>query len=245
MNEENESVEIQEVAEPVDVSENTVEVAEQPSVVDSEVQTQVTAEINTNNNTSNKAFAQMRREKEKFEKENQMFMDALRRYGFSGNNSQEMLDAINAQYFGKSVEEIRNERIASEKAIDEQNAMKERLQEYEMKEVMDQMARDLADIQKINPAVKSLDELGQPFFNLVSKGVDGVQAYKLLNLDGLMNQQNIKVEQDVIKKMRANAKSGVGALDAEASKPKSVADMSKEEFEAYKQRALRGELRSY
>lgn len=243
MNEENESVEMQDVAEPAEVSENTVEVAEQPNVVTDEAN-QVVAKT-TQTTASDKAFAQMRRNAERLEKENQMFTDALRKFGFTGNNSQEILDAINAHYYGKTVEEVRNERIASEKAVQEQNVILERLKQYEEKEIKDIMARDLAAIQKINPAVKSLDELGQPFFDLVSKGVDGVQAYKLLNFEGLVSQQNIKVEQDVIKKMRANAKAGVGALDAEATKPKSVADMSKEEFEAYKQRALRGELRSY
>lgn len=243
MNEENQSVEMQEVAEPAEVSENKVEVAEQPEVVTNEQNPTVTE--TTQNTAYNKAFAQMRRNAERLEKENQMFTDALKKFGFAGNNSQEILDAINAHYYGKTVEEIRNERIASEKTAQEQNAILERLKHYEEKEIEEKMASDLAEIQKINPTVKSLEELGQPFFDLVSKGVDGVQAYKLLNLEGLMTRQNIKVEQDVIKRMRANANSSVGALDSAASKPKSVADMTEAEFEVYKQRALRGELRSF
>ena len=243
MNEENQSVEMQEVAEPAEVSENKVEVAEQPEVVTNE-QNQMVKET-TQNTAYNKAFAQMRRNAERLEKENQMFTDALKKFGFAGNNSQEILDAINAHYYGKTVEEIRDERIASEKTAQEQNAILERLKHYEEKEIEEKMASDLAEIQKINPTVKSLEELGQPFFDLVSKGVDGVQAYKLLNLEGLITQQNIKVEQDVIKKMRANANSSVGALDSMIAKQKSVADMTDAEFEAYRERALRGELKSY
>lgn len=253
MNEENESVDIQEVADPVKTSENMVEVAEQSEDVAQENQVQESNETAKNNTTQrDSAFAQMRRKSEKLEKENQRvqkenqrFQEALKRFGFNGNNSEEILDAMNAQYYGKSVEEIRNERIESERAMQEYDAMAEKLQRYEAKEIEEKMASDLASIQKINPEVKSLDDLGKPFFDLVSKGIDGVQAYKLLNFDELTKQQNIKVEQDVIQKMRANAKSGVGALDAEASKPKSVADMNEEEFEAYRQRALKGELRSY
>ena len=64
-----------------------------------------------------------------------------------------------------------------------------------------------------------------------------------MEVDGLVATQNIKVEQETIKKLKANAQSSVGALDGTTSKPKSVADMNDAEFEAYRQKALRGELR--
>ena len=246
MNEnENVSVETQEVAEPVEESVETVEVAEQPT---QEVQEVV--EEKPKFSEQDTAFANMRREldkykseSEKFKTENQRYMEVLQRFGFNGANSDEILDQANAHYLGKTVEEVRNERIASDKAKQEHDAMVEKLQKYEMKEIEDKMANDLASIQKINPNIKSLEELGEPYFDLIRKGIDGVKAYKLMEIEGLVATQNIRLEQEAIKKIKANSQSSVGALSSEAFKPKSVADMTDAEFEEFRQRALRGDFK--
>ena len=245
MNENLESVETQEVAEPV-ISEEMVEVAEQP--IEQEVQEVVQEKPKFSEKDT--AFANMRREldkykgeSERFKNENQRYMEALQRFGFKGANSDEILDEANAHYLGKTVEEVRNERIASEKSKQEHEAMMEKLQKYEMKEIEDKMASDLASIQKINPNIKSLEELGEPYFDLIRKGIDGLKAYKLMEIEGLVATQNIRLEQEAIKKIKANSQSSVGALSSEVSKPKSVADMSDSEFEAFRQRALRGDFK--
>lgn len=240
---EDESAEMQEVAETAE-SEEMVEVAEQPEGQESEsdvLQEEVVEKPKFSEKDT--AFANMRREMERYKNENQKYMEAFQRFGFNGANSEEILDQANASYYGKTVDEIRNERIASERAMQEQNAMREKLQQYEMKEIEDKMANDLAKIRKINPNIRSLDELGEPYFDLIRKGIDGEKAYKLMEVEGLVQNQNIKVEQDTIRKIKANAQSSVGALNSEASKPKSVADMSDEEFEEFRKRALRGELK--
>ena len=238
------SVEMQEVAEPVNQSEETVEVAEQPT--EQEVQEVVEPKFSEKDT----AFANMRREMERYKgeservkTENQRYMEALQRFGFNGSNADEILDQANAHYLGKTVEEVRNERIESQKAKQEHDAMMERLQKYEAKEIEDRMANDLASIQKINPNIKSLDELGEPYFDLIRKGIDGVKAYKLMEIEGLVATQSVRLEQEAIKKIKANSQSSVGALNSEPSKPKSVAEMNDAEFEAFRQRALRGEFK--
>ena len=245
MEENYESVEMQEVAEPA-ISEEMVEVAEQP--IEQEVQEVV--EEKPKFSEQDTAFANMRREmerykgeSERFKTENQRYMEAMQRFGFNGSNTDEILDQANAHYLGKTVEEVRNERVASEKAKQEHDAMMEKLQKYEMKEIEDRMASDLASIQKINPNVKSLEELGEPYFDLIRKGIDGVKAYKLMEIEGLVATQNVRLEQEAIKKIKANSQSSVGALSSEPSKPKSVADMTDAEFEEFRQRALRGDFK--
>lgn len=238
---ENVSVETQEVAEPV-ISEEKVEVAEQP--------TQEVVEEKPKFSEQDTAFANMRREldkykseSERFKNENQRYMETLQKFGFNGTNSDEILDKANAHYLGKTVEEVRNERIASDKAKQEQNAMMEKLKYYEAKEIEDKMASDLASIQKLNPNIKSLDELGEPYFDLIRKGVDGVKAYKLMEIEGLVETQNIRLEQEAIKKIKANSQSSVGALSSEPSKPKTVEEMTEAEFEEFRLRALRGDFK--
>lgn len=242
MNENETSVEIQEVAEPV-ISEETVEVAEQP--LEQEVEQE-----KPKSSPQDSAFANMRREIEKhrteserLKNENQKYIEALKRFGFNGANTDDILDQVNAHYYGKTVDEIRTERIASETAKQEHDAILEKLKTYEMKEIETQMANDLASIQKINPNIQSLDELGQPFFDLVSKGIDGVKAYKLLEIDGLVEKQNIRAEQEAIKKLKANSQSSVGSLSSEVGKPKSISDMTDAEFEEFRLRALRGDFK--
>lgn len=246
MNENELSVETQEVAEPVEESVETVEVAEQPE----EQEVVEVVEEKPRNSAQDSAFANMRREMEKHKNEseklkleNQKYVEALKKFGFNGTSTDDILDQVNAHYLGKTVEEVRNERIASETAKQEHDAILEKLKNYEMKEIETQMANDLASIQKINPNIKNLDELGEPFFDLIRKGIDGVKAYKLLEIDGLIATQNIKAEQEAIKKIKANSQSSVGALSSTPSKPKSVSEMTEAEFEDFKQRALRGEFK--
>ena len=245
MNEnENTSVEMQDVAD-LAPSVETVEVADQPVNQETPV-----VEEKPKFSNQDSAFANMRREMEKhklesakLKAENEKFAAMMQRFGFNGANTDEILDQANAHYYGKTVEEIKNERIASESAKQEHDAMVEKLKNYEMKEIEAQMANDLAKIQKINPNIQSLDELGEPFFDLIRKGIDGEKAYKLMEIEGLVANQNIRAEQEAIKKLKANSQSSVGSLSSEVSKPKSVSDMTDAEFEEFKRRALRGDFK--
>ena len=105
------------------------------------------------------------------------------------------------------------------------------------------MDSDLAKIQKLDPNIKSFDDLPKEYFDLIEQGWDGERAFKYLNVEDLYTQKISKAEQNAIEKIQANSKSAVGSLDGVTTPPKSYADMSDAEFEKIYQRALRGELK--
>ena len=139
--EENESVEMQEVAEPV---EEVVETSEQTQeVAEPETQVEVPAEetkVESRDYEKDAAFAKMRRSMEQYQKdfeamkaEKERLTNALGWFGFKGNTD-EIEDQAKAHYTGRSIEEIRQERIAEAQKIAEENSLKEQLKYYKEKE---------------------------------------------------------------------------------------------------------------
>ena len=196
--EENESVEMQEVAEPVEevveTSEQTQEVAEPETQTQSSAEnTEIVAEnskIESRNYEKDAAFANMRRSMEQAQKEReetQKQLEAMRAekerltnsfglFGFKGNVD-EIEDQAKAHYSGRTVEEVRNERLQAQKVFEEQQRREQEnlAKDNQIRELQKQLnARilddDLKKIQAIDPSVKSLEELGKKFFGMMASG---------------------------------------------------------------------------
>ena len=131
------SEEIQEVAEPV---EEVVETSEQTQeVAEPETQVEVPTEekkVEERNYEKDAAFANMRRRMEQSQKdfeamkaEKERLANALGWYGFKGTTD-EIEDQAKAHYTGRSIEEVRQERIAEAQKIAEENSLKEQLMYY-------------------------------------------------------------------------------------------------------------------
>ena len=249
--EENESVEMQEVAEPV---EEVVETSEQTQeVAEPETQVEVPAEETkpeSRDYEKDAAFAKMRRSMEQYQKdfeamkaEKERLANAFSWYGFKGTTD-EIEDQAKAHYTGRSIEEVRQERIAEAQKIAEENSLKEQLKYYKEKEVQERMNKDLADIQKLNPLIKSFEDLPKEYFDYVSKGIEGTKAYKLLEIDGIFQTATQNAEQKAVAKIQANAKASVGSASGGISEPVSYANMSDAEFVKLLAKVKRGEMTS-
>ena len=162
-----ESAETQEVAEP-DTAEDSAEVAEE-GVYEEEEQT-------FEKNDADAAFAEMRRNNQRLEREAQLMREALSRY-FEGETAEELSDNAIAYAEERDPAEYRQEREQREE-FESLKAEKQALEEAMLEmEVDRRMEADLKEIQAINPNVKSLDELGESFVNMVSAGCPAKDAY--------------------------------------------------------------------
>ena len=248
--EENESVEIQEVAEPV---EEVVDTSEQiQEVAESEPQTSVPEQKGEGRDyEKDAAFAKMRRSMEQSQREyealkaeKERLVNAFGMFGFKGDTD-EIEDQAKAHYTGRDIEEIRQERIAQAQKIAEENTLRDKLKYYEEKELKEQMEKDLLEIQKLNPAIRDFNDLPEKYFNYVSKGIEGIEAYKLLEINGFFQAAQQQAEQKAVAKIQANAKASVGS--AGGGQPKEVvsyASMSDAEFEKLLEKVKRGEMTS-
>jgi hypothetical protein len=187
--EENLSVETQEVAAPVE--ENVVETSEQTQeVAEPETQIEVEQPKVERDYERDAAFAQMRRNMEQAQKEREEFqkqfeaMKAERErltnsfglFGFKGNVD-EIEDQAKAHYMGKTVEEVRNERLQAQKALEEQQKREQETlaKDNQIKDLQQQLyarilADDLKKIQALDANVKSLDELGDKYMKMMMSG---------------------------------------------------------------------------
>lgn len=132
-------------------------------------------------------FAAMRRALEaeqaksaRIEQERDRLMKSLGYYDFKGNSADEIADAAEAHFYGKTVDEVRNDRIAQQTKIDAENAKDAELEYYRQKEIERIMDDDLKQIQKVDPTVKSISELGDRFFNLIKTGVNALDAFNAI-----------------------------------------------------------------
>ena len=206
--EENESVEIQEVAEPVEVVDANESTQE---VVEPETQAPVEEPKNEGRDyEKDAAYASMRRSMEQAQKEREESLkqiEALKAererltnsfglFGFKGNVD-EIEDQAKAHYTGKSVEEVRNERLQAQKVFEEQQRREQEniAKDNQIKDLQKQLYSrilddDLKKIQAIDPMVKSLDELGDKFMKLmVSGGWTAEDAYHAVKSIGTANQK--------------------------------------------------------
>lgn len=171
MEELNLSVETQEVAEPVIENTEVTEQVEQ-SVEKQEVAEPVQPERNFEKDS---AYAKMRREAEQLKKEKELLERSLQQFGFKGT-PEEIADQAMAHYLDKPVEEIRAARLAKE----QESNLEAELNFYKEQEITRIMGEDLKKIQKIDPTVKSLEELDQRYFQFIANGLDGEAAFVAL-----------------------------------------------------------------
>ena len=187
----------QEVAEPV---EDVVETSEQTQEVAEPEPQQETVEqpkVEERDYERDAAFANMRRSMEQAQKEReetQKLLEAMKSdkerlakafgmYGFNGDVD-EIEDQAKAHYSGKTVEEVRNERLQAQKVFEEQQRREQETlaKDNQIKDLQRQLyARILSDdlkaIQAKDPSIKSLDDLGKDFALMRSTGVSVDVAY--------------------------------------------------------------------
>lgn len=243
MEEQNLSENIQEVA---DLEQNVVDTGEQnQEVAEPEAQNEnpiVETKTESRDYEKDSAYAKMRRDLETAMAEKDKLVKALGQFGFNGNTVDDQIDQANAYYTGRNVEDVRKERIAQAEKEAEQNAMRDQLKYYKEKELKERMDRDLSEIQKLNPNIRSFDDLPKDYFELVAKGIEGTRAYKLLHAEGLFQNATQVAEQQAIAKMQANAKASVGSAGSGEVKGKvNYDEMSDAEFEKLIEKVKRGE----
>ena len=171
----NESVEMEDVADlPEDESVETEEVADpsEPEEAHSE------PEENTGDGRTEQdsAFAEMRRKNQELEHENKLMFEALNRY-FNGDDAQELSIQANAFADSRDPDEVRAEferNQETENLRTENESLQEQLMNIQIEQ---RMADDLRTIQKIDPTVKSLSDLGDSYLNFISAGLDATDAY--------------------------------------------------------------------
>lgn len=157
----NTGVEEQEVAEPAEVAEGA-EGQEVAAPVDK----------------SDAAFAALRRENEQLRLENARKDKALGFY-FDGDNKE--VQAI-AHAMGRSTEDV-------QKALDTDTEISRLREDLQRERAERAMEKDLAEIQRIDPNVKSLDELGETYANYIRAGLSGVDAYAAIKAKENLNTE--------------------------------------------------------
>lgn len=171
----NESVETQEVAEPeteaLEESAETQEVAEPvPEAEDSH------EEERSGRTEADARFAEMRRQNQQLERDNQLMRDALLRY-FDGETAEELSINANAYAEEKDPEEYRVEWEHNQEfsRLQQEN---EELQSRLIDAEVDRLMREgLRDVREIDPNIKNLDELGESFAKFIGAGLSAKEAY--------------------------------------------------------------------
>jgi len=204
----NESVETQEVAEPETEaleSEETQEVAETaPDTEDSEEQAEEAQPVHQRSD-ADAAFAEMRRQNQALERERQMMMQALGRY-FEGDSVEDLVINANA-YAEEMAPEDYREVYERDREYEDLKARNAELEGQLLNVQVDRLMRDgLREVQSIDPNVKSLDELGSPFLNMIAAGLSTKEAYyaakamelkeKVLAPDAIGRVSDTKAERD-------------------------------------------------
>lgn len=192
------SEEMEEVAELPESSEETQEVAEP-------VEESTVNEEPSRRTDSDAAFAEMRRENQRLQKEHSQMMAALGRY-FKGENATDL--ALEAQAYAddRNVDDVRAEYERDEEFENlraENEEMRQTLLDLQVQQLMKE---GLQEIQQINPNVKSLDELGETFANMIGAGLSTKEAYyatmvmeqkeKVMPPDAIGKISDTKVERD-------------------------------------------------
>ena len=172
----NESAEIQEVADPETDSLAGAEEQEVAEPDTAESSTEVAEEQAHQRTEMDAAFAEMRRQNQQLEREARMMREALSTY-FEGETAEELSINANAYAQQRDPDEYRKEwekQQDYERAILENETLKEQMLELEVDRRMESALRT---IQEIDPSVKSLDELGNSFVNMIAAGLSDKEAY--------------------------------------------------------------------
>lgn len=129
----------------------------------------------------NAKYAAARREAETkakaLEAQNKRLLDALKGYGYEGS-PEEIADNLLAMQKGITPEEAKQQREAEEAKTQEAEKTKGELEFYKKLAIEKLMADDLRTLQEVYPEVKSFDEVGEEFINLLTATHDPVLAYE-------------------------------------------------------------------
>lgn len=172
------SAETPEVAEPVE--EAGVEEQEVADPVSEEPEHEERSE-------SDAAFARMRRESEQYQSELEAARAELEELKAQTKARNEAISRITghdegeigalAEVTGLSEDEIRAEMEAAQESAQKDlkiQQLEDRINDVEAERMMQ---ADLAKLQKIDPGLKSLDELGEPYMNYIVAGLAPEEAY--------------------------------------------------------------------
>lgn len=191
------------IEETQSTSEEKTVVAEQSTDGSSVTETQQIEKQPQRDFEKDSAYAKIRREAEYVKKQNEMLAKTLEQFGFKGNSPEEVIDAANAHYLQKPIEEVRKQRENTEKQQNEVSQREAELEFYRNKEIERLMADDLARIQKLDPTVKKLDDLGQDFFDLKAAGIDAEIAFGVIQQK---KQRETKIPPAEIGKVNSSSK---------------------------------------
>ena len=189
--------------------------------------------------------------------ETAMLQEALRQFGYDGS-PQEMADAIEAARSQRTVEEVAAERTRREEELDEQIAnhpdvirAREIAQAIISQRNEEMFTRELANIKRINPEIKSLLDLqnlgaDQDYFDFLvkAKGMHIDQAYKEIQR-GRQASQKERLEDTRAGIQTFNGAAGGKSL---ADVPKDIEElclqmnpgMSKDEIRKYHNKYTKG-----
>ena len=162
--------EVQEVAEPAGIGAEVQEVAE--PVVEAETEP-VIEEFEEPGDKSDSAFAEYRRRAEEAERE----LADLRAEQLARQETMRRITGSEDGEFSAIAEAMgidEADLIATYEAESDAAKKDLRIQDLENQLMMQQ---DLAEIQRLDPGIKDLSELGETFLNLKEKGVDTESAY--------------------------------------------------------------------
>lgn len=166
------------------------------------------------------AFAQMRREMEQAQRESRRLQSALERLNFRGENTDELLDQVEAYNSGKSVDQIRKSRQAQERlmSLQQENVA---LRQRESRRVF---ADDLAEIKSKYPEVKAreIGELGDEFVRLRASGVDNLMAYEVVRRHQELTQKPTPPSTGSVKSAGGAVKEYFTASEVRAMSPSEV-----------------------
>lgn len=182
MSEEVTGVEVSEVAEPIEEEVTGVEEQETAEPVSED-----TVEEEPKKTEEDAAWARMRREKEdaiaqaeaaQKELAELKAMQEAREEAESRLVGQDeaRIKAL-AEVTGMSEDEVLAELEAAEEAAKKDLRIAELEQQVQSVELDRIMQADLAELQKIDPSIKSLEDLGDDYSSYISAGLDAEQAY--------------------------------------------------------------------
>jgi hypothetical protein len=103
----------------------------------------------------------------------------LNQFGYAGS-PQEIADMLEAQSREIEPEQVRAEREAEEAAELARLEAAEAKKEIERIRIEAVMAQDLSEIRKLDPNIKTLNDLGETFFKLRAAGVSNLEAYQIV-----------------------------------------------------------------
>jgi len=175
----------QELAEPETVESGENQEVAEPGIEERESEINAD-ELDTKHN-ADRAFARMRREieertrnEESLKMQNERLSKAIETFGFKGNTADDIADAIEAHTSGRTIEEIRSAREAKAKEDADIQRLREENAAFRQREAQRVFDEDLKTIQKYDPKIKSLGELGEEFFKLRANGISTEVAYSVI-----------------------------------------------------------------